>query len=253
MFNSPLEQFNLLPVFKVPFFGSFFTFTNQTFMILVVFAYLYILIQSFSYKNTISFKVIPNRWQLFLEKVYKLVLNIVRDNLDLGKGEPYFPYIFTIFVYILVFSGIGLVPYSYTITSQLIVTFTVALFTFIGLNIKGVQIHKMHFLSVFLPSGTSFYLGFLLMPIEFISHVFKPISLSIRLFANMMAGHALLKVMAGFSWILCGLGGGFILISLVPTAITFILLFLEAAVAVIQAFVFSILICIYLKDIIDLH
>ena len=148
---------------------------------------------------------------------------------------------------------IGLVPYSFTLTSHLIVTFALALFMFIGLNIICVRLHGLEFFSLFLPGGTSFLLALLLVPIELISYIFKPISLSIRLFANMMAGHTLLKVIAGFAWSLSGCTGIFFLLHYIPMLILIPLFGLELGVALIQSFVFSILTCIYLNDSINLH
>jgi ATP synthase subunit 6 len=145
------------------------------------------------------------------------------------------------------------VPYSFTLTSHLIVTFALSLFVFIGINIICIRLHGLEFFSLFLPSGTSVVLSLLLVPIELISYIFKPISLSIRLFANMMAGHTLLKVIAGFAWTLMGCTGVLFVIHYVPLLILIPLFGLELGVALIQAFVFSILTCIYLNDAISLH
>jgi len=124
---------------------------------------------------------------------------MIIDNIGKKKGGFFFPLIFSLFFFILSLNTIGLIPYSFTLTSHLIVTFALSLFLFIGLNIICIQIHGLEFFSLFLPQGTSFFLALLLVPIELISYFFKPISLSIRLFANMMAGHTLLKVIVGFS------------------------------------------------------
>jgi ATP synthase subunit 6 len=148
---------------------------------------------------------------------------------------------------------IGLVPYSFTLTSHLIVTFALALFMFIGIKIICVRIHCLEFFSLFLPGGPAFVLAILLVPIGLSSFIFKPISLSIRLFANMMAGHTLLKVIAGFAWSLSGTTGILFLLHYIPMLILIPLFGLELGVALIQAFVFSILTCIYLNDSINLH
>jgi ATP synthase subunit 6 len=147
----------------------------------------------------------------------------------------------------------GLIPYSFTLTSHLIVTFFISLSIFIGINIICARLHGIRMFALFLPSGTSVLLAFLLVPIELISYIFKPVSLSIRLFANMMAGHTLLKVIAGFAYVLMGNGGLLFLIQYVPLLILIPLFGLELGVALIQSFVFSILICIYLNDSINLH
>ena len=188
-----------------------------------------------------------------LEGMYNLILSMISDNIASKKGQYFFPFVLSLFGYILMLNLIGLVPYSFTLTSHLIVTFALALFMFIGLNIICVRLHGLEFFSLFLPGGTSFVLALLLVPIELISYIFKPISLSIRLFANMMAGHTLLKVIAGFAWSLSGCTGIFFLLHYIPMLILIPLFGLELGVALIQSFVFSILTCIYLNDSINLH
>jgi len=120
------------------------------------------------------------------------------DNVG-GRGQKYFPFIFSVFLFVLIANVIGLVPYSFTVTSHLILTFSLALTTFVGINIICVRAQGFHVFSFFFPPGSSLGLAFLLVPIELVSYIFRPISLSVRLFANMMAGHTLLKVIAGFS------------------------------------------------------
>ena len=148
---------------------------------------------------------------------------------------------------------IGLIPYSFTITSHLIVTFALALMVFVGVNIICVKEHGLHMVSLFLPPGTSLGLALLLVPIEFVSYMFKPISLGVRLFANMMAGHTLLKVIAGFAWSMMASGGFLFVAHLLPLFVLVLLVGLELGVAMIQAYVFTILTCIYLNDAINLH
>ena len=169
------------------------------------------------------------------------------------KGEKYFPFISVLFLFILLVNLVGLVPYSFTITSHLIVTFTLSFSIFIGVNIICVKIHKFEMLSLFIPSNTSFGLALLLVPIEFVSYIFKPISLGVRLFANLMAGHTLLKVIVGFSWSMLLLDDVLSFFHVAPLLVLVILMGLELAVAVIQAYVFTILTCIYLNDSINLH
>jgi ATP synthase subunit 6 len=191
--------------------------------------------------------------QIIFEFLYKVVISLVVDNLGQENGQPFFPILFSIFFFIVCLNLIGLIPYSFTLTSHLIVTFALALFIFVALNIICIKKHGFAFFSLFLPSGTSFGLALLLVPIEFISYVFKPVSLSIRLFANMMAGHTLLKVIAGFAWTLSACTGILFLIHYIPLLILLPLFGLELGVALIQSFVFVILICIYLNDAINLH
>ena len=174
------------------------------------------------------------------------------DNLG-SKGQQYFAFDFVLFLFVLLSNLIGLIPYSFTITSHLIVTFALALTVFVGVNIICVKEHGLHMISLFLPPGTSLGLALLLVPIEFVSYMFKPISLGVRLFANMMAGHTLLKVIAGFAWSMM-LSSGFLFVAhLVPLLVLVLLVGLELGVAMIQAYVFTILTCIYLNDSINLH
>lgn len=252
MLFSPLEQFQILPLFIIQIGKIDFSITNFTIICFLGFgSFLVILISLLSKDN--SFFIIPNRIQFLIESIYVLIYNLLQDNVG-SKGREFFPFIFTLFVFILFSNLIGLVPYSFTITSHFIVTFSLALMVFIGVNLIGVKNHGLNILSLFLPSGLSVSLALLLVPIEFISHVFKPISLSLRLFANMMAGHTLLKVIAGFAWAMISAGSlSLLILHVVPLGIVVILFGLELAVAFIQAYVFTILSCLYLNDSINLH
>ena len=199
-----------------------------------------------------TFSIQLNNWPIIFNIVYNLIKDLIINNIG-PKGSRFFPLVFCIFMYIVCLNLIGLIPYSYTITSHLIVTFALALFIFIGINIITARYHGFEMFSLFLPSGTSLALAFLLVPIELISYIFKPVSLSIRLFANMMAGHTLLKVIAGFAYTMMGLSGVIFFVHYVPLLILIPLFLLELGVSLIQAFVFSVLICIYLNDAINLH
>jgi len=253
IFYSPLEQFEILPLFSLYLGGVDFSFTNETVILFLIFFLVYLFKLVMLSPFDMTFCIVPYVWQLTLEGIYKLVLSMVVDNIGLDRGQRFFPLVFTIFFYVFCLNVIGLVPYSFTLTSHFVVTFTLALFVFIGINIICVRIHGIEFFSLFLPSGTSVILAFLLVPIELISYVFKPVSLSIRLFANMMGGHTLLKVIAGFGWSLMGCTGVLFVFHYIPLLILIPLFGLELGVALIQSFVFSILICIYLNDAINLH
>jgi len=159
------------------------------------------------------------------------------------------------FFFILSLNLFGILPFTFTITSELIITFAFSLAIFLGIQIIAVLTHKLQFFSLFFPSGVSVYLALLLVPIEIISFICKPISLSIRLFANMMAGHTLLKVIAGFVWVFIGISSVHVLIiSILFSIILLAILFaLETGVALIQAFVFAVLLSIYVNDILNLH
>lgn len=251
-FSSPLEQFQIMPIIPLHY-GIFdFSITNET----VILGLIFFLMISFIFsllKEDNTFDLFPNKWQVIIEVIYKLILSLVVDNIKDARGQKFFPLVFSIFLFVLSLNLIGLVPYSFTLTSHLIVTLALSLAVFIGINIVCIRIHGMHFFALFLPPGTSIGLAFLLVPIELISYVFKPVSLSIRLFANMMAGHTLLKVVAGFAATLMANSGVLFLLHYVPLLILIPLFGLELGVALIQSFVFSILICIYLNDSINLH
>jgi F-type H+-transporting ATPase subunit a len=194
---TPLEQFQIIPVciFR---FGAFdFSISNASFIILiglVGFAHLFCTL----YAKDFNLFIIPSRLQYFFELLYETTLTMIVDSVGV-RAQKYFPFIFSIFLFVLISNIIGLVPYSFTITSHLIVTFSLALGTFFAINIICFKEHGFNFFSLFLPAGSSLVLAFLLVPIELVSYIFRPISLAVRLFANMMAGHTLLKVIAGFS------------------------------------------------------
>jgi ATP synthase subunit 6 len=251
--TSPLEQFEILPLISFYFGGLDFSITNETIILFLIFSILIILRSSMVNQSDSTFYIVPHRWQIILETIYKTVLSMVVDNIGEKRGQYFFPLVFAVFFYVLCLNIIGLVPYSFTLSSHFVVTFSLSLFLFLGINIICVRTHGIEFFSLFLPSGTSAALAFLLVPIELISYVFKPVSLSIRLFANMMGGHTLLKVIAGFGWTLMGCTGILFIFHYVPLLILIPLFGLEVGVALIQSFVFSILICIYLNDAINLH
>ena len=250
---SPLSQFEILPGIPLRFLLLDITFTNGSLIFVLVFIIFLVLYCFITNSKDSTINAHLNGWQLLLLSIFNLTKGVVIDNIGSIKGSKFFPLIFSIFIYIVCFNLIGLIPYSFTTTSHIIGTFCLSFFLFFGLNIIAVRIHGYKVFSLFLPSGTSFLLAFLLIPIELISYIFKPISLSIRLFANMMAGHTLLKVIAGFAYTMMGLSGIIFFVHYVPLLILIPLFLLELGVSLIQAFVFSVLICIYLNDAINLH
>ena len=251
MLLTPLEQFQIISLFSIKLFSLDFSFTNLFLINVIVIASFGTLI-SFMSSDDSSFFFIPNNWQTLIETIYETASQLLFDNINI-KGEKYFPFISVLFLFILLVNLIGLIPYSFTITSHLIVTFAMSFSIFIGVNIIGFQIHKSDMLSLFIPANTSFGLALLLVPIEFVSYIFKPISLGVRLFANLMAGHTLLKVIVGFSWSMLLLEDLLSFFHIVPLLVLVILMGLELGVAMIQAYVFTILTCIYLNDSINLH
>lgn len=252
MFYSPLEQFQIIPILPIHLGKIDFSLTNSSMICALIIGAFITFLYTLKDRESSSLFFVPNRWQVIVEMLYKVLVSMVSDNVG-PKGEKFFPFIFVLFLFVVLSNLIGLVPYSFTLTSHLIVTFALAIMVFLSVNIIGARKHGLHMFSLFLPAGTSLGLAFLLVPIEFVSYMFKPISLSVRLFANLMAGHTLLKVIAGFGWGLMGCSGLLFIAHYVPLLVLFPLFGLELAVALIQAYVFSILSCIYLNDALNLH
>lgn len=256
MLLTPLEQFQIISIFSIKLVNFDLSITNSFLINAIITALSCLLVIFFSnsskYSPINSFFLVPNPWQSVIEICYGLVSDLLFDNLN-KEGEKYFPFVVTIFLFILLNNLIGLVPYSFTITSHLIITFSLSCAIFIGVNLIAFNHHKENMLSLFIPANTSFFLALILVPIEFVSYIAKPISLGVRLFINLMAGHTLLKVIVGFSWSILLLENSISLIQVMPLLILVVLMGLELGVALIQAYVFIVLTCIYLNDSINLH
>jgi F-type H+-transporting ATPase subunit a len=238
---SPLHQFVIDRLVPLNVGGLDLSFSNSAlFMAIAVAAITAFLVLSMS-----GAKLVPSRWQSAAEMSYEFIANMVRDNVG-GAGKPYFPFVFSLFMFVLFGNLIGMVPYSFTYTSHIIVTFALAVFIFIGVTIIALARHGWHFFTFFAPKGLPAPLLVLLVPIEIISYCIRPMTLSIRLFANMMAGHTMLVIFAGFV-VAMGIFG------VLPLALNIFFILLELLVAVLQAYVFTILTCIYLHDAIHLH
>jgi F-type H+-transporting ATPase subunit a len=177
---------------------------------------------------------------------------MVKENVGTG-GKKYFPFIFSLFMFILFGNLLGMIPYSYTFTSQIIVTITLALIIFIGVTLIALIKHKLKFFTFFFPSGVPIALAPLLIPIEIISYLMRPVSLSVRLFANMLAGHTMMKVFAGLIIMMTSASGVLKAGAVLPLLAVIGLTGLEFLVAALQAYVFSILTCMYLHDALHLH
>jgi F-type H+-transporting ATPase subunit a len=190
--------------------------------------------------------MIPGRFQAFAEILYEFIAGMIRDNIG-TRGREYFPLIFTIFVVVLMGNMLGMIPYSFTYTSHIAVTMGLALSLFIFITFLGFMKHGLHFFAIFCPKGVPVFLTPLIIPIEIISFLIKPITLSVRLFANMMAGHMILKVLAGFS---IAMGAT---LGIIPMFFNTAIVGFEFLIAFLQAYVFTILSCIYLKDALELH
>lgn len=248
-FYSPLEQFSILPVLNLSILSVDFSVTNAVVTSLISLGAAWSL---YSFLIIFGLTFVPFRWQLVLEGLYETSAGLIWDSVG-PRGQKYFPFIFTIFFFVLLSNVSGLAPYSFTTTSHLVQTLVLAYSVFVGVMIICAGVHGFHMLSLFLPGGTSLGLAFLLVPIEIISYIFKPVSLAVRLFANMMAGHTLLKVIVGFAWSMLCSGGFLLVVHVVPLGVLVILFGLELAVSLIQAYVFTILSCIYINDALVLH
>ena len=189
--------------------------------------------------------MIPGRIQAMGELFYEFIANMIRDNVGSG-GKKFFPFIFTLFIFTLFGNILGMLPYGYTFTSQIAVTFFMAMVVFLGVTLIGLFKHGLHFFSLFFPHGAPLFTAPILIPIELVSYLSRPISLSVRLFANMTVGHVLLKVLAGFVVALGFFG-------FVPLVVLVAITALELLVALLQAYIFTILCCIYLNDALHLH
>jgi len=189
--------------------------------------------------------MIPGRIQAMSELFYEFIANMIRDNVG-NAGKKFFPFIFTLFIFTLFGNILGMLPYGYTFTSQIAVTFFMAMVVFLGVTLIGLFKHGLHFFSLFFPHGAPLFTAPILIPIELVSYLSRPISLSVRLFANMTVGHVLLKVLAGFVVALGFFG-------FVPLIVLVAITALELLVALLQAYIFTILCCIYLNDALHLH
>jgi F-type H+-transporting ATPase subunit a len=240
--HSPLEQFQIKRLIPIDIAGIDISFTNSALFMLIAVA-LATLFLIFAMQGR---AIVPGRLQSLAELSYEFIANMIRENVG-TEGRRYFPFIFTLFMFILFGNLLGMIPYSFTYTSHIIVTFALAAVVFIGVTVIGFVRHGARFLKLFVPSGVPVFLLPLLVMIEILSYLTRPISLSVRLFANMMAGHTMLKVFGGF---VVALG---ILAGWAPLAFVVALTGLEIGIAFLQAYVFTILTCIYLNDAINLH
>ena len=249
--HSPIEQFVVKTILDIkdPFFGLDISFTNAS-LFMVLASIVPLIILGFGVRAA---ETVPGKLQAASEMIFEFVENLLLENTG-DSGRPYFSFIFTLFLLVLFGNLLGMLPYSYTFTSQIIITFFMAIVIFVSVTIIGIARHGFGFLSLFLPSGTPLILQPLLFVIELISYCIRPISLSVRLFANMLAGHTLLKVFGGLAVMLIGSGSVFLMpVAVLPIAAIIGMTALEVLVAVLQAYVFTVLTCIYLNDALNLH
>jgi F-type H+-transporting ATPase subunit a len=247
--NSPLEQFEVTSLLSLdaPIFGYIgLTLTNLALYSLLIF----ILIVGLHYMGNNDTKLLPSKWSILLESLFASINSMVRE--QIGR-EIYLPFIYSLFFFILIANLLGNIPYSFTITTSVIVSIGLSFTILIGVTILGLSIHKIHFFSFFIPSGTPLALVPLLVLIELISYLARAFSLGIRLFANVVAGHTLLKILSTFLYQMFSGGLIIFIVTLVPFALFLAITGLELAVSFIQAYVFVLLVCSYIKDAIELH
>ena len=238
---SPVEQFKLKPLAHFEVAGLDLSYTTSALWMTIT----VIGVTAFLTLSMRGGRLVPSRWQSMAEMSYEFIANMVRENVG-NEGRQYFPFVLTLFLFILFGNLMGMVPFAYTFTSQIIVTFAMAFTIFIGVTIIGLVRHGLRFFTLFFPSGTPIALAPVLIPIEVISYFVRPVSLSVRLFANMMAGHTMMKVFGGF---VVALG----IMGVAPMVMIVALTGFEILVAALQAYVFAMLTCMYLNDAIHLH
>jgi F-type H+-transporting ATPase subunit a len=243
MATNPMHQFEVYRIGPEIILGSLnLSFTNASLFMVISAVLILILLFVGTKKNLL----VPSKMQLISEMSYTFVAKMISDTAG-SNAKPFFPFIFTLFMFVLFCNMIGMLPYSFTVTSHIIVTFVLAAIVFVGVTIIGFVKHGIKYLELFVPKGVPAVLLPLIVVIEIISYLSRPVSLSVRLFANMMAGHTMLKVFGGFV-ISLGILGGWL-----PLGFSIALTGLEILVAFLQAYVFAILTCIYLNDALNLH
>ncbi len=248
--HSPLEQFKVKCIAFCGEGGELqaFSFTNASlFMVLALIGVTLLMVYGMRQRS-----LVPGRLQSVAELSYEFVANMVRENVG-SNGRQYFPFIFSLFMFILFANMLGMVPYSFTVTSHIIVTFALAIVVFIGVTIIAIARNGIHFFTHFMPAGVPMWLAPLIVPIEIISYLTRPISLSLRLGANMLAGHTTMKVFAGFVGSLIGLGGAAAATGILPLIMVTALTALEFLIAFLQAYVFAILTCLYLSEAVNME
>jgi ATP synthase subunit 6 len=247
---SPLEQFQVVKFFPLFLGLADFSFTNSSFLGLITLLISFFLFSASIHKSNL----VPFPAQMVLEFIYVFILSLATENIK-KHGLTLFPKVFSLFSFIFFVNLVGIVPYSFTLTSHIIVTLSISLAIFITINIIGVRIHGLCFFGLFLPSGCPLFMAPFLVIIELISYLSRIFSLSIRLFANMMAGHTLLKILVGFSWAMFNNNDSstLALLHFLPFFVIVPILGLELGVSFLQAYVFTVLSCIYFNDAVSLH
>jgi F-type H+-transporting ATPase subunit a len=241
---DPIHQFALIKLFPVGTVGGTeLYFTNSALFMVIVVTLTAVLLLG----TTARRQLVPGRLQSLAELSYEFVANTIQSTAG-QEGMKFFPLVFSLFIFILIANLIGLIPYGFTVTTHIIITAALALLVFLTVIIYGLSQHGLHFFKLFVPSGVPVYILPLIVFIEVLSFLSRPISHSVRLFANMLAGHITLKVFASFVTMLAAFGLVGWVGAVLPLGLTVALTALELLVAFLQAYVFAILTCIYLND-----
>lgn len=248
-YSSPLEQFEVRPVLSLDVVGSYFAaLTNHGVYTIVAVG----LVLGLHLLASNGYRLVPSRWSVALETAYGTIHSVVRGQIG-ASHDAFLPFIYTIFMFVLVSNLSGNVPYGYTTTTSMVTTLGLSVAIWVAVTVLALTKHGIHFFSFFVPSGTPLVLVPMLVLIELVSYVARALSLGLRLWANLTAGHTLLKILATFLGKLFTAGIITAVVTLIPFAVFVALVGLELAVSLIQAYVFTVLLCSYLKDAIDLH
>lgn len=243
---DPLHQFMIHPLIHLQLGSWDISFTNSSLFMLLATGISIL----FLYATTRQQQLVPSRAQYIGEGLYKFISQMLQDYVG-ERGMTYFPFVLSLFLFVFFGNMLGMIPYGFTFTSHIIVTFTLAAIVLVSVTVLGFIKHGTHFLKLFCPDEAPLYVLPLLIPIEIMSYFTRLVSLSVRLFANMMAGHVMLKLFAGFVILLAGTG--FFPAAILPFVVNVAIIGFEFLVAALQAYVFTVLTCIYLNDAINLH
>jgi F-type H+-transporting ATPase subunit a len=247
---NPMEQFEIHKLVELSLGGIDASFTNSSLWMLISLG----VIAAFMLVSTSNMSIVPGRMQAAVESIYGFIGDMMHENIG-PEGKRYIPLVFSLFIFVLAANLLGLIPWvgAFTATSHIAVTFGLAALVFVIVLIVGFAKHGLHFFSLFVPHGVPWYISWFVVIIEFMSFLSRPFTLAIRLFANMTAGHVLMKVFGGFVVSLGAAGGLVALTSILPMITNVALTALELLIAVVQAYVFALLTSIYLNDAVNLH
>lgn len=252
MAYSAFEQFEIVRIVPIHLIGNWdISITNSTVFMILALIFFYFIYMVSGVKEG---QLVPSRWQSVIEILYETIYGIVADNIGKEKeNQAYFPFIFTVFMFIVIMNLFGIVPYTFSPTAHIAVTFGLSLSIFIGVTLLGMVNYGANYFSMFMPAGSPLVLAPFMIVIELVSHAAKAVSLGVRLAANITAGHILFAILSGFTFTMLTTGGIMTIASIFPMLIVLFITVIEMAVAVIQAYVFSLLTAIYISESIHLH